>query len=275
MSQVKGNNQSPNKASQNDAIETNVAMEQGPDEDIDGLKTVCTQARDRLGSEQQLRVGATRNIPHTASAGLESDSLNENISPLRPNTKRKRRFKRMALDPETSPSSIPNPVTTKEVVGIPIPTTSKEDFNIDNIGSNKDADIPNLNLGSNNGSKKGTKQNPQQKGQIASNIDSSASNTGTIKRKKVRSRSAGGTNQLPIMQNVKRVYHAAPSHPSLAHCSDTSSKSNKKQHLRSASMVVSQSVSTVVPGKRKRSNNREKSVENDASAHGNLRSLGK
>ena len=243
-------------------------MEQGPDEDIDGLKTVCTQARDRLGSEQQLRVGATRNIPHTASAGLESDSLNENISPLRPNTKRKRRFKRMALDPETSPSSMPNPVTTKEVVGIPIPTTSKEDFNIDNIGSNKDSDIPNLNLGSNNGSKKGAKQNSQQKAQIASNIDSSASNTGTIKRKKVRSRSAGGTNQLPIMQNVKRVYHAAPSHPSLAHCSDTSSKSNKKQHIRSASIVVSQSVSTVVPGKRKRSNNREKSVENDASAHG-------
>lgn len=30
----------------------------------------------------------------------ESDSLNETISPLRPHTRRKRRFKRMAVDPE-------------------------------------------------------------------------------------------------------------------------------------------------------------------------------
>ncbi len=31
---------------------------------------------------------------------IESDSVNENFSPIRPNTKRKRKFKRMALDPE-------------------------------------------------------------------------------------------------------------------------------------------------------------------------------
>ena len=37
-----------------------------------------------------------------ANAALESDSLNETFSPLRPNTKRKRKCKRIALDPESA-----------------------------------------------------------------------------------------------------------------------------------------------------------------------------
>lgn len=37
----------------------------------------------------------------SAVAGNESDSHNENISPMRPNTRRKRKFKRMAIDPMT------------------------------------------------------------------------------------------------------------------------------------------------------------------------------
>lgn len=36
---------------------------------------------------------------------LESDSLNENFSPARPNTRRKRKFKRMAVEYETTPST--------------------------------------------------------------------------------------------------------------------------------------------------------------------------
>ena len=246
---------------------TTVAMEQEGNEDMNELSPSLLESRNKAQTEQSLKVGMVKNLTQTVSAGLESDSLNENISPLRPNTKRKRRFKRMALDPETSASSMPNPVPAKEVEGIAIPTTSKEHFNIETISSYTDIDVQNLNLGPNNGSKKGTKQNMNQKSPGQSNIDPSASNTGTIKRKKVRSRSAGGTNQLPIMQNVKRVYHAAPSHPSLTHYSDTSSKLNKKQQSSTSSMVISQSISSVVPGKRKRSNNREKSVENDITSH--------
>ena len=45
----------------------------------------------------------------SAPAGNESDSHNENVSPVRPNTKRKRKFKRMAIDPTTG-SSIRVPV---------------------------------------------------------------------------------------------------------------------------------------------------------------------
>ncbi|KAJ6634893.1 hypothetical protein Bhyg_13473 [Pseudolycoriella hygida] len=36
---------------------------------------------------------------------MESDSLNENFSPARPNTRRKRKFKRMAVEYETTPST--------------------------------------------------------------------------------------------------------------------------------------------------------------------------
>ena len=34
---------------------------------------------------------------------IDTDSVNENFSPIRPNTKRKRKFKRMALDPDNAP----------------------------------------------------------------------------------------------------------------------------------------------------------------------------
>ena len=51
-------------------------------------------------------------VVNTASAGsstskkilnIDTDSVNENFSPIRPNTKRKRKFKRMALDPDNAP----------------------------------------------------------------------------------------------------------------------------------------------------------------------------
>jgi len=49
----------------------------------------------------------------SAPAGNESDSHNENVSPVRPNTKRKRKFKRMAVDPMTGSSiRIPVPAGT-------------------------------------------------------------------------------------------------------------------------------------------------------------------
>lgn len=40
---------------------------------------------------------------------FESDSLNENLSPTRPSTRRKRKFKRMAVEYETTPSTPGNP----------------------------------------------------------------------------------------------------------------------------------------------------------------------
>ncbi len=39
------------------------------------------------------------------SGNFESDSLNENFSPSRPNIRRKRKFKRMAVEYETTPST--------------------------------------------------------------------------------------------------------------------------------------------------------------------------
>ena len=55
-----------------------------------------------------INIEATKSRPKKASAGIESDSFNENFSSLRPNTKRKRKFKRMALDPETNPPATTN-----------------------------------------------------------------------------------------------------------------------------------------------------------------------
>ncbi|XP_063709845.1 uncharacterized protein LOC134838279 [Culicoides brevitarsis] len=46
-----------------------------------------------------------RNTP--MSGNFESDSLNENFSPARPNTRRKRKFKRMAIEYETTTPSTP------------------------------------------------------------------------------------------------------------------------------------------------------------------------
>lgn len=43
------------------------------------------------------------NSTRISHANAESDSVNENVSPVRPNTKRKRKFKRMAIDPAAGP----------------------------------------------------------------------------------------------------------------------------------------------------------------------------
>ena len=108
----------------------------------------------------------------------DTDSVNENFSPVRPSTKRKRKFKRMALDPDNT------------VVAMESSTTK--------------------------------------------------SKTGTIKRKKVRSKSA---------------------------CENSSSsKSSRNVTLKSPKRQRQVSTANVVPGKRKRSS-REKSVEPDLIVH--------
>ena len=222
-----------------------------------------------LDHAARLEAVAAKMESKTIAAGIESDSLNENFSPIRPNTKKKRRFKRMALDPETHHATTSSTISTKDGIGISMPTTV-EDINLEKIPSNNNPHRINSNIGSNGGSKKGVKNSQHQTSHdvvLASNNDPLSSNTGTIKRKKVRSRSAGVTNQIPVMQNVKRVYHGAPAHPSLTYCSASSSKVT---HLLLPSVppsVISQPISTVVPGKRKRSSNREKSVENDLTSH--------
>ena len=122
------------------------------------------------GSSNQLSNKKLLNVADT-------DSVNENFSPVsRPSTKRKRKFKRMALDPDNSDLALVDPLTVTVV-------------------KNK---------------------------------------TGTIKRKKVRSKSA---------------------------C-ETAPKSSRNVTLKSPKRQRQVSTANVVPGKRKRSS-REKSVEPD------------
>lgn len=65
---------------------------------------------------------------------FESDSLNENFSPVRPNTRRKRKFKRMAVEYETTPSTpgTVNPTTIFPIAGAVkkrvLKHTSQENF---------------------------------------------------------------------------------------------------------------------------------------------------
>ena len=226
-----------------DQIELNFAMEEGGASNFDGADASFLPIEHSLESVSSLEIG-TKKMPgkNIIPAGIESDSLNENFSPIRPNTKKKRRFKRMALDPETNPPATKSNITGKGAVGHTTSTTG-EDLQIPkNVSSHNDP-------------------------HTASADDPTSSNTGTIKRKKVRSRSAGGTNQLPqIRQNVKRVYHGA--HSLVAHSSSTnvhcnSSSSSSKVFTGPPSSSLSPSITiAVVPGKRKRSSNREKSVEN-------------
>ncbi|XP_071440652.1 G patch domain-containing protein 2 isoform X2 [Hetaerina americana] len=54
---------------------------------------------------------------------VESDSFNENFSPIRPNTKRKRKFKRMAVDPDPN-----NPSTSDGISIMPLLTVKKKRF---------------------------------------------------------------------------------------------------------------------------------------------------
>jgi hypothetical protein len=125
----------------------------------------------------------------TKLANVESDSVNENFSPVRPNTKRKRMFKRMALDPDNT--------------------------NVINV--------------------------------IMDGSCASKSKTGTIKRKKVRSRSAC---EAPNPASTVKPRNATKM---TGHGGTTGTR----QRQLSAN---------VVPGKRKRSS-REKSLEPEQMIH--------
>ena len=249
----------------------NLGMEDGRAEKIDDLDEPFRSVDHNLECIHNLNFGTTNTVPKTTSAGIESDSLNENFSPVRPNTKRKRRFKRMALDPETNPPSTTNTTPMKDTVGH-ITSKGGGEAGHENIASKDKSDKSNLNLASNIGSKNTAKNSQQlsREASAAANNDPSSSNTGTIKRKKVRSRSAGGTNQLQIMQNVKRVYHGATAHHSSAYHPPPPGVSSKTVQCPPpvvSGTAASQAITAVVPGKRKRSSNREKSVENDISSH--------
>ncbi|XP_039294082.1 G patch domain-containing protein 2 isoform X4 [Nilaparvata lugens] len=50
----------------------------------------------------------SRHLQRQLAGNMESDSVNENFSPIRPNTRRKRKFKRMAVDVEMASTSRPN-----------------------------------------------------------------------------------------------------------------------------------------------------------------------
>ena len=258
--------------------DANLSMESSNTKDINSRDVYFRPIDDTLEAVANLQEGmATKtNTKAKSTAGIESDSLNENFSPLRPNTKRKRRFKRMALDPEAGhPATTPNIGAETELLCSGISKTT-EDLHTEKISSNNNS-TDNLIMSSGVIRNKPTAKPDsdmiaQEDALITTNIDPSSSNTGTIKRKKVRSRSAGGTNQLQIMQNVKRVYHGAVAHPppSNYHHYFPCSSSKATQDQLAPSVIpphTSMSISTVVPGKRKRSSNREKSVENDSLTH--------
>ena len=241
-------------------IKMNLGMEDGRSEKIDDPFRPIDHSLEV--HDLNCEAAKPKAMSAAAAAGIESDSLNENFSPVRPNTKRKRRFKRMALDPETNPepsttNSTPmkdtnDHITSKEVAAEEGSKDKTEQCNSDTVCSNGSKTMQQLSRGS------------------APSNDPSSSNTGTIKRKKVRSRSAGGTNQLQIMQNVKRVYHGATAHHSSAYPNATGISSKTVQcppPLPVSAAALSPCITSVVPGKRKRSSNREKSVENDLSSH--------
>jgi len=145
-------------------------------------------------NQTEMDQGANSNNKVQGVPTNDTDSVNENFSPVRPQcTKRKRKFKRMALDPDnTSALMLMEHASTSKTTGI------------------------------------------------------TASKTGTIKRKKVRSKSACDS-------------------------SSTTSKSRSATTLKSPNAPIVQrqrqvSTANVVPGKRKRSS-REKSVEPDLMLH--------
>lgn len=129
----------------------------------------------------------------------DTDSVNENFSPVRPSTKRKRKFKRMALDPDNHAVNMDTEMTTN-----------------------------------------GHLKNPS----------ASSGKTGTIKRKKVRSKSACDSSSA-TSKSRSGASGATLKSPSIAGAS---------QRQRQVSTA------NVVPGKRKRSS-REKSVEPDLILH--------
>ncbi|XP_055326804.1 uncharacterized protein LOC129580415 [Sitodiplosis mosellana] len=66
--------------------------------------SILSDSDDRQNFQLALKVRQT-----CLFGNFESDSLNENFSPTRPSTRRKRKFKRMAVEYETTPSTPGNP----------------------------------------------------------------------------------------------------------------------------------------------------------------------
>lgn len=66
----------------------------------EGRSVLASDSDDRHDFQLSLKF---RNKPLIGN--FESDSFNENFSPARPNTRRKRKFKRMAVEYETTPST--------------------------------------------------------------------------------------------------------------------------------------------------------------------------
>ncbi|KAJ9581514.1 hypothetical protein L9F63_023305 [Diploptera punctata] len=75
------------------------------------------------GAHRQLTPLArkTRQVNHL-HGNFESDSFNENFSPVHPNTRRKRKFKRMAVDPV----ELGNPSTSHATVPVPLSSGKKK-----------------------------------------------------------------------------------------------------------------------------------------------------
>ena len=66
--------------------------------------------RKNLGQTQQ-NIGENNSVSNKKLLTADTDSVNENFSPVRPSTKRKRKFKRMALDPDNTVVSMESSAT--------------------------------------------------------------------------------------------------------------------------------------------------------------------
>lgn len=96
----------------------------------DGINSILSDSDDR--QELKLSLKSRQSCPF---GNFESDSLNENFSPARPNTRRKRKFKRMTVEYETTPSTPGNvnptpifPIAGTSVKKRVLKHTSSENF---------------------------------------------------------------------------------------------------------------------------------------------------
>ena len=160
---------------------------------------VHTHSTRRIKTNAQQQVEQQQQQAQTSKkiGNVDTDSVNENFSPVRPSTKRKRKFKRMALDPAD------NNCCSMETVNM--------------ISKGK---------------------------------------TGTIKRKKVRSKSACDSTACGIAVSQVKSRSSATGSGAAGGNPNTVQVQRQRQI----------STANVVPGKRKRSS-REKSVEPDLIVH--------
>uniref|UniRef100_A0A1B6CD41 G patch domain-containing protein n=2 Tax=Clastoptera arizonana TaxID=38151 RepID=A0A1B6CD41_9HEMI len=78
--------------------------------DNKGISSMYQSDSDDVSGRQPIMFNLQSRKPSHLLGNLESDSVNENFSPIRPNTRRKRKFKRMAVDVDMASTSSKPPM---------------------------------------------------------------------------------------------------------------------------------------------------------------------